>query len=276
MNRSQLFNDAWKYMIGNRALWLVALIGTGISAAASLILYGESVIPAFFNAAIGLVAMSFSAGALITMINGIAEGQKPTLNDGVQSGLQNIIPLILLRLVLMVPIWIIAFILTGSLVQALSGAFGRPGGLQSATTNLTGATVGLSVVALLILAILSVAVSGISVGAERALVLEKRPILDALKYGWNLLTTRLGDFLVIGGLMILVGIGIGLAFGCMVSALVVPMAITSVTTSSGGLASASFGVTAVVSTLGGAIIGVVTEVLFSGVWTLAYRKWQGK
>jgi len=272
MNRTQLFNDAWQMMVRNSALWIVALIVLAVGAVISLLLNSSDLIVVILNALISLVISAFLTGALINMVNAIANGQKMTVNDGLQAGTQKIGPLVALRLLLALPLWIVGFLLSGSLVVALISAARNSDGFGSASSLFAGGlagAVGLGIVITLV----GIVLAAVGVGAERAIVIDNAPVIDAFKRGWNLLTVHLGDFVVIGLLMIVIGLAVGILIGCAVSAVAVPAAISQLGPNG---SVTGFGATVVVTTLLGVIVGVVTQVLFSAVWTLAYRQWQGQ
>lgn len=272
MNRTQLFNDAWQMMVRNSALWIVALIVLAVGAIVSLVLSSGDLIVVILNALISLVISAFLTGALISMVNAIADGKPQTVNDGLQAGGQKIVPLIALRFLLALPLWIIAFVLSGSLAVALISAARNTDGFGSTSSLLSGGlagAVGLGVAITLV----GIALAAIGVGAERAIVLEDAPVVEAFKRGWNLLTVHLGDFIVIGLLMIVIGLAVGILIGCAVSVVAVPAAISQLGPNG---SVTGFGTTVIVTTLLGVVIGVITQVLFSAVWTLAYRQWQGK
>lgn len=276
MNRTQLFNEAWQLMVRNSALWIVALILLALGAIIGLVLNSSNVAMVIINTLISLALSAFLTGALISMVNAIADGRTQTVNDGLQAGAQKIVPLVLLRLLLTVPLWIIAFLLSGSLLVALSSAVGRSDGFSASnfTSLMSGGVAGMVGMGLA-LTIVSIAVAAVGVGAERAIVIEDAPVIDAVKRGWNLVAVHLGDFLVIGLLMIVIGLAIGILVGCAVGAVAVPTAIGQLG-ADGTFNPGGFGATVLITALIGVAVGVVTQVLFSAVWTLAYRQWQGK
>jgi hypothetical protein len=273
MSRRELFNQAWSIMTRNPPLWIVALIGLAIGPILNLIFYNsDSIAAAIIITIVSFIATAFTTGALITMINRAADGQPVTVADGIQAGLQRLVPLIGLRLLLMIPVWIVLFIATGSAVVAFTSSLAQPGGIQpTSAAAIFGSIFG--VVGLII--VLSLILGAISIGADRSIVLENRPVIDALKRGWELFTSNIGDYIVIGILMVIVGLAIGLLFGCAIGVLVSAIVggqSPAATSLNQGVALSGPGL--ILSTVLSLIISVVLEVLFSGVWTLAYRRWR--
>jgi hypothetical protein len=273
MNRSQLFNQSWSIMIRNSSLWIVALIGLGVGTVASLVLSSPSVVMSILNMIISFVVTAFTTCALISMVNSIADGRSVTVSDGIQFGIRRIVPLIFVRLALLLPIWIVLILITGSFLGIFS-QFGQPNGIPVANiASLASGIVGTVGVMLVI----SVITGAINIGADRAVVLENRSVFDALKRGWQVFINNVPDFTVIGVMILIVALAISLLFGCTLGALLSSM-VTSQIASGGAFNPTTFTLSApvLVSALVGLIIGVVMEVLFSGVWTLAFRHWQSK
>ncbi len=275
MNRSQLFNQSWSIMIRHRTLWVVALIGIGIATVVNLIFSAPNVLSAIIVWVFSFATTAFTTGALISMVNSVADGQAVTVNDGIQAGIGRIVPLIAVRLLLMIPVWIVLFLTTGSFLAIFSG-FGQPNGFQATNiTALAGSFLG--VVGLIFL--LSLVMNAIGVGADRAVVLENMPVVDALRRGWQLLTSYLADYIVIGIMIFVVALAVGILFGCALGLIggagVAGLAQTEGDFSAGAVVAGGLAVI-LISAVIGLIVGVLMEVLFSGVWTLAFRKWQGK
>jgi hypothetical protein len=80
----------------------------------------------------------------------------------------------------------------------------------------------------------------------------------------------------IGIYMIIVGLAIAIAFACTIGALI-SSAVVGQMAASGNLTPASnFSAPVLLSTLVNLVLSTFIGTLFSGVWTLAFRKWQGK
>lgn len=274
MNRSQLFNQSWSIMIRHRALWVVALIGIGIATAVNLIFSAPNVLSAIIVWVFSFATTAFTTGALISMVNSVADGQAVTVNDGIQAGIGRIAPLVVIRVLLMIPSWIVLFIATGSIL-AIFSTLGQPGGIQ--VTNimaLAGSIVGVAGLIVLV----SLVMGAIGIGADRAVVLENMGVIDALKRGWQLLTSYLADYIVIGIMILVVALAFSILFGCglgLLGGAAAGLALTAEDLSPGTAVPGGLTVILIAAIIG-LIVGVLLEVLFSGVWTLAFRKWQGK
>lgn len=279
MKRSQMFNEAFSILIRNRALWIVVLSALGFGTLVSLILPATSLASAIINTILSFAVMVFLAGALIRMVDSIAERQTVTVNDGFEAGIRRFFPLLIVRVVLMIPIWIVLILATGSFLSIFS-EFGQPGGIQAASiTSLAGALLG--IVGLIL--VLSVITSAIGVGADRAVVLENLSVVDALTRGVKLLMSKLVDFIFIGLMMFVVALAIGILFGCLSSVIGLPLSMSDfdygeaidAPLSPSAIPTGTL-MSLIIVTIINLIVGAMTTILFSGVWTLAFRQWQGK
>ena len=279
MKRSQLINEAFLIMIRNKSLWIVALIALGINSLVNLILPTPSVMSSIISTLMSFAVTVFLTGSLIRMVDSIAERHAVTVIDGFEVGTRRFIPLLIVRVVLMLPIWIVLIFATGSFLSIFS-EFGQPGGFQVFDiAAIDGAILGIVSLIMFLMMI----TSAISVGADRAVVLENLPIVDALKRGVQLLVKKFVDFIFIGMMMFVVVIAIGILVGCLSSTIALPLIYSDF--EYGGaidvpITPSAIPAGTVTSILIGAIIsliaGSLTTILFSAVWTLAFRQWQGK
>ncbi|MCB0035568.1 MAG: hypothetical protein KDE51_16160 [Anaerolineales bacterium] len=119
--------------------------------------------------------------------------------------------------------------------------------------------------------------------AQRGVVLQKLGVMDSIKHGWQILKAHVGEILLIGLIFIAVGIG----FGLVTAAVVLPVALATMGPAgyalfangfeavSGSLISlAVFGVFLVMVL--GSIINAVMIVFRSSTFTLAYLEFTGK
>jgi hypothetical protein len=115
--------------------------------------------------------------------------------------------------------------------------------------------------------------NGIGIGAERSVVLESRSILVALKCGVQLLIKRMGDFLVVG----LVLLGLGLIISAIFLAITGPLveALASLL-GEGSLPLYFTSPVGLLFTVANFLICAVFTVFVSTVWTLAFREWQSQ
>ena len=115
--------------------------------------------------------------------------------------------------------------------------------------------------------------SALSVGAERAIVIEKLSIGQALGLSGKLLATQLGDFIIIGLIFLGLSFLVGIFFSCVGQPLLGLMF-------SGASPSAMLGGSlltnpiVVLSISVGLIGNMLATILGTSVWTLAYRQWR--
>jgi hypothetical protein len=87
MNPSELINQAANIALKQKALWILALTGAVINAVLAYIFTAWD-FGAIIRSVLTLVVTAFVSAALISMVNNAAEGQSPSLNDGIQSGIR--------------------------------------------------------------------------------------------------------------------------------------------------------------------------------------------
>ncbi len=278
MNRSQLFSRALALMFRSGSLWLVALPAAALNVAANIVLPGASFVETIGKLLVGLVAAAFLTGALISLVNAIAEGQVVSAGDGFTAGARTFLPLLIIGLVLAIPSLVISQILD-AVVSPLLLSYQQQLNLSGSTLqpDIAG-QVGVLACCLLPLILLAfvlvaLATGALGVGAERAVALEGQAVGGALKRGWGLLMGRLSDFLVIGLIMLAIVVGVGILFGC--PAIVIAFVTSGMASTLSGLSGDITSYTVIFQVIM-ALIGIPLGILFSGVWTLAFRKWQGK
>jgi len=278
VNRRQLFNDMWKMLIGKPALWIVALIGSGVGVAINLVLSSLSfdvnvtVALGLLGTFVTLVTTAFVTGALVWMVNAVVEGQSISVNEGFQAGTRKLVPLVFVQLALMLPIWIIVLLFTGSFAAVFTSAFGRSNGVSPSTVLpllMAGSFVGLAIAAIIV----SIVTSLISVGADRSVVLEDLTVFAALKRGWQLARQNFSDFVGIGVYMLIVGLGIAILFSCTVGAMISATLVGQAAAFGEFGTPTSFSAPVIITTLVNLALNTFLATLFSGVWTLAYREW---
>jgi hypothetical protein len=254
-------------MMRSGPMWLVALAVALVGLVISLVLPGSGVIRTLINTVIGALTGAFLTGALITIANAAAEGQFLSFKEGFRAGIRPFVPLVVVDLVLAIPNMIITLI-----YDPLSAQINVNSTSPDAISNLSPSLLIMfcCLAPLLIVGILLFA--GVGVGAERAVTLEASGIGPAFPRGWNLLKAKFSDFVVIGLIMLAIGLGVGILFGC--AAVVVTLAsgasAGSLTPSVASLSSS------LVYTIILGLVLIPIEIYFSTVWTLAFRRWQVK
>jgi hypothetical protein len=274
MNRMQLFREAWSILKRNPALWSIALIGLAADFSASWLTFVASPAAAVLRTLVAFAVTAFTTGALISMVNALADGQTVTLIDGLQAGWRRFIPLFAVGGTLFLPVWITIFFLSGSVLTIFTSGLGQPGSLQA--TDVLGAITSFFGAAGIVVAV-SVITNVIGIGAERTVVLDDAPVIAALKQGWQLLQTKARDYLSIGLMLFGVVLAIGLVFAFALGPLLSMLAT--------GLSSSGDTSVPATSILSPAnvifiIISLAVNSLYTvfttSVWTLIYREWQSK
>lgn len=219
-----------------------------------------------------LLFSTFGQTALLILINRLENGERVGVGMGVDDAGRRFLHLLAVRFLLALPLIIIGVAAAGSVLAAFSGLFSEAetNSLPSFDFSNLGALLGLAGLALIV----SLLVGGISVGAERAVVIEQQPIFKALGTGASLFIRQIGDFIIIGLLYIVVMIAVGLLFACVL----IPVTLMGATTGSlmpGSLESPqTTGLVAIWTLVTGLLIGALASIFNASVWTLAYRQWR--
>ncbi len=257
MDRGAIISEAWSIMKSNRSLWGIAGL-VFIVQVINVLLFGwiDSLIPSIIETLVDLLLAALLSGALISMVNAISEKQPVSFSTGMDAGFRWLSRLFIINLILAMPIWVIGYFYTRSLNAALTA---EASWSLTQIQQWTGAF-GVSVVFILLASILC---NAIGVGAERAIVLRQHLVMKALKHGWQLFWTHLGDYIGIALRLLVISIGIGLLFACGLL-------------STGFVFGSSGSISIIVRTIISLIVSIVITVLESATWTLAFREWQAQ
>ncbi len=269
MGRTQLLKQSFWILLRHPALWVISLAGIVVGFVASAVFLDASAASAMIRMIVAFLTIAFTSGALISMIDSLANEHPVTVNDGIRVGLRHMTQLALIDLTLIIPTWIILYAVTGEVATLFTSELGQPGGLLAINAV---AYIGsfLGAVGLVILVILITGVIGI--GAKRAVMLEDQSVLAALQRGWQLLRTHLIDYVVIGTMLLGLVIVLGFLFAATIGQIV-----TSMLPGQGGTIEPAamytnpIGIAWIVFNL---LLSALIEVFASGVWTLAYRQWR--
>lgn len=278
MNRPQLFSRTLSIMFRSGSLWLVTLAVTAVNVIISLVLPATGTIQTILRTLLEVITGAFLAGALISLVNAAAEGQPADLAYGFQAGARFFVPLLLVGFILSIPTWILSQALDLVLAPLSSTYLEtlQSPGSSASTDILTRAGVLVCCLTPLILVVflmVALVAGALSVAAQRAVALESLAVGEALKRGWKLMTSRLSDFLVTGLLMLAILVGVGVLFGC--PAVLILAFASGISVSAGSVATSMTSYTELI-TIFASVLGIPLTILFSGVWTLAFRHWQGK
>lgn len=227
---------------------------------------------------ISLVLLLFSTmgqAALLSLINRLENGERISVGLGMDEAGKRFLHLLAVRFLLALPLIIIGVAAAGSLLPAFSGVFAgaEPSDFSSFNLGELGVSLGRIFGLLGLALIVGLIVGGIGVGAQRAVIIEQQPIFKSLSLGTSLFFKQIGDFIIIGLLFIVVMIAVGLLFACML----IPLSFAGLGGSlrSGGLTAAQPSTLMIIWTLiTGLLIGALTAIFNSSVWTLAYRQWR--
>jgi hypothetical protein len=218
--------------------------------------------------AIGFVFATFGDAALIHLINHLEMRERASLGQGLD-GAEKIFQLLVVRVLLMLPnllVMVLAF-------AVMWGQLSRITLTLSARTNpLSGLFSGFCGILVVGLAV-SLLTSALSVGAERAIVIEKLSIGKALGVSGKLLATQLGDFIIIGLIFLGLSFLVGILFSCVGQPLLGLMfrSASPEAMVSGNLLTNPI---VVLSISVGLIVNMLATILGTSVWTLAYRQWR--
>jgi hypothetical protein len=286
MSHWQLFTNSFGKML-HPVLWLYGLVvALGSSSLGVLLLFNTQLLrnlvtqtPQALRATlaslagiiivvgvIGFVFATFGEAALIHLVNRLELRERATVGAGLDGG-ERIFQLLAVRVILILPNLLVVA-LSIALIQSQISR----GDLVSGANLLAGLSAGFCGI-LVIGLLVSLLTSALSVGAERAIVIEKMSIGKALGLSWQLFAAQLGDFLIIGLIFLGLSVLLGVLFSCVGQPLIglllrtaSPAALTGGSLLTNPIAVLSVGI--------GLIENVLATILVTSVWTLAYRQWR--
>jgi hypothetical protein len=302
MNHWGLFKQSFSILWQNRSLWvfgLLAALGGGglnfrfgageVRPLTDLPPGGRELLRSWFGAidftalivaglvigAITFVLSTFAEAALIGMVNSIAAGQPANLGDGARIGARRFLPLLLTRFLIALPLLLLGVLTAGSFFSAFSSLLNESDGGAAFGPGALGAFTGLGLLA----SVIGILTTSVSIGAERAVVLDEMPIGPAIARGWKLLWARLNDYVSIALIFLGLAIVIGIVLACALLPILFANFASNLAQLQAGVNVFTFavnilGATLIVLVLLGLIVGSLVAVFVSSVWTLAYRHWQ--
>ncbi len=281
MNIFTLFTRTVVMMFSKAALWVVAASMLLITLFFSRLLGGYNAITMNLTSLVSMAAIAILVGAVMQIFNEMAEGRNPSIIDGFSAGWRRALPLMLLQLIWQVPMRLVVWIVSGVPQGAISPA-GSPETLTgSSLIYLVGQsflTEGGNPQAFLYqgIILLAILVAGaFAIGTDRAVVLEDLPVPAALARGWELLRGRFSSYIRIGLATALVTLVLGLLVALLQSLVIGPAAF-GVPVTEAQLAQLNANPLAVLGTALNLAFSILELILITGVWTLAFRGWQGK
>ncbi len=272
MNLSSLFTRTLYMMFRSAAIWVVVASMLLIQTFFGQLVGAFTTFTALLTGLVYVVVIAIIIGAVVYIFNEIAEGHSPSIIDAFNAGGRKALPLLLVQLVWQVPLRLAAWFATGE-PRALIGPVGSPEVLSgSALIYLLGSFSLPQAVFMLI----SLCAGAIAIGTDRAVVLEDAPVPAALVRGWNLLREHLASYIKIGLAAVLVTLGLGL-LASLLSSLVAGPAAFGTTASGAEIARLEANpLLTIALTFLSLAFSTLELILLTGVWTLAFRRWQGK
>jgi hypothetical protein len=277
MQRTALFKQAWFITRHYKALWAMSLLGIVANFVFDTVFVvlptvetETLIVISGVRMFIPFLIVAFTSSALISMVHSTARQEPITVSSGIRAGLRWMLPLTLITMVLMLPIWLILFKPAGTVLTIFGSYYSHPGTIQ-VTNLLTCAHFIFTDTGLILM--VTLVMNAVGIGAERSVVLEGRSILVALKRGVQLLINRIGDFIVIG----LVLLGLGLVISAFFQGLIGP--VVEFLAPLFGEGPMSFGFISPVRllfTIADFLICAVFVAFASSVWTLAFREWRAQ
>ncbi len=191
MRRTALFKQAWFLTRHYRALWGISLFGSVAFFVFEALYhpqppYEESidVIESLFvlYAAVPVIVLflttAFVSGALISLVDSTTNHKTVTLSSGFHAGLRWMLPLTLIAIILMLPVWLMLYNPPGTLLTVFGNQFAGPDNIR-VTSLLNQSRFIFSRYGLIL--VVTLVMNAIGIGAERSKVLEGRSILTAFK-----------------------------------------------------------------------------------------------
>ena len=262
MNRTELLKRVGNIMLRTPSLWIITLIGVLIEAVVGYALREPSLGIVLIQTAVVFIVTAFTSGALIGLVQLTAKQEPVSIGAGLQSGVRCLPALLIVSLILAVPVWIALsayfYSTGGSINEVILSGMGQPNGLQISDL-LNNLPALLSLVGVIF--VTSILAHAISVGTERAIVVDQQAILAAFKQGYTLLRTKIVDFITWALILAVAILSIQLITGLILSQLI----------GAPNLEQSFLG--GILVTLN-VITGTIITVLISTVWTLVYLEWQ--
>jgi hypothetical protein len=296
----RLFQESWQILWQRKVLWafgLLAALGGGgfnfnwrigdlqpvidlpLGARALLLDFFRQSDPAtvvFAGLVLGgvmFLLLTFAEGGLISLVNTIRNREPISLRAGLAAANQNFLPLLGVRGMLALPLLIVSGLIARSILPAFFALFTEPTGERlfnlGTIANLAG-TGG-------VLLLLGLLITAIDVGAERAVVIEHKPLGAALGRGLQLFIRNFVAYVGIGVLFVITGLIVGAAFAFIMAPFMFVFILPTVRQPD--LAYVTFttnlaGPIAAIAVFIGLLLGILVAVFTSTMWTLSFREWQ--
>jgi hypothetical protein len=288
MSHWQLFSNSFGKLL-HPVLWVYGLVVVlGSSAPAVVLLFNNSLVNALVSqqpqavrstlismgsimlilGVIGFVFATFGSAALMHLINKLEMREHITIGMGLDGG-EKIFQLLVVRVLLMLPNLLIVILAVALLWNQIAQI--DPISRVNPLSDLMGGFCGILLIGLLV----GLVTAALAVVAERAIVLEKMSIGQALGLSGQVLAAQLGDFIIIGLIFLGLSILIGILFSCVGQPLMGLMFSTASPAALRGGSLLSNPIMLLTISFG-LIENLLTTIMVTSVWTLAYRQWRSE
>ncbi len=214
----------------------------------------------------GLVCLLISVWGEAVLLSSI-DGNR-SLGPSIRSGWPRYGALLIVRIVVSLPAFALSGISAGSLVAFFRAMLQH--GLNMAEFSL--AILSVSALLSLIGTAIVIVAQCVAVGAERAAVLDRLNAWASLKLGWQLVWRQLGDFVVIGVLLLLVSLAMTAVLSCGGSVVLGGWLSTLLRDGTFSAISPAAWLGLIVSAW---LVLALGYLFTTGVWTFAYQHWRG-
>jgi hypothetical protein len=295
-----LFQESWQILWRYKILWafgLFAALGGGgfnfdwrigeVQSAIDLPLGARALLSDFFRpidpttvviagvilGGLMFVLLTFAEGGLIGLVTAIRDQKPIDLRAGLRVANQNFLRLLAVRTILALPLIIAGGLVAKSILPAFFALFTEPTGerLLNVSTLSNSAGVGGALLAL------SLLITAIDIGAERAVVIGHQPIGAALVRGLRLFIRHILAYVGIAVMFAITSFIVGLVFVLLMAPFMFIFILPTIRGSD--LAYVTFstnlaGPIALIAVLVGLVLGTLVAVFASTMWTLSFREWQ--
>ena len=227
-------------------------------------------------------------GGLISGANRAEMGESFSFGEVWRSGTARLKSFIGMRILLIIPNILVSAIVAVAVVIAIVGAGGLAALSDSAQSD-SGAGIfaifsGVACIIIpliCVLSIYSIIAGGIQMLGDRAIMIDQVGAMDAIRQGWALFRSNLGNIIIMGIILAIIGAIVGFIAVLVGGIVLAPSIVLMVTQSSSqsGPQALSFvvlGVSILAFIIIVAIISSVVVAFRATVWTLIYRQISGK
>jgi hypothetical protein len=232
--------------------------------------------------ALWLLRLTAQAG-MISTVDDVESGVKASLGQAFSKGIKFMPRLLAINILLALPIIIFVTLFIFSLLVTVGATAGFASVEAAVEEMLAGGAIVFALICVFtcVAVIYGLIISLLEPIAQRSVVLGNQGVIDSLRHGWQVLTTNVGEVLILAVLYVV----IGLVYGIIVAVILIPFGLIVA-----GPTIVDFVLTGNVSTggiilavIGAIILGLVAAVL-NAIWvtfrsvsfTLACREWMGK